>query len=161
MQRMKSLGKKLAVVLALVAIIATAVPGVFLNSAQAASPATGANILATARQYLGRPYVFGASGPRSFDCSGFVRYVYRQYGIYLPHSAATQSRYGDIVAKSNLKVGDLVFFSNTYKRGISHVGIYAGNNQIIHAFPGDGVTITSLSDRYLTSKYAFSTRLLR
>lgn len=162
MYKFLQLSKKIAVVFVLIAVFATAIPGyLLLNSAQAASATTGNNVLATARQYLGRPYVFGASGPSTFDCSGFTRYVYRQYGIYLPHSALAQSKYGTIVAKSALKVGDLIFFTNTYKPGISHVGIYAGNNLIIHAFPRKGVTIQSLSDRYLTSKYAFSTRVLR
>ena len=105
--------------------------------------------------------MFGATGPRSFDCSGFVRYVYRQHGIYLPRTAANQSRVGTSVSKRNLRQGDIVFFKNTYKAGISHVGIYVGNNRIIHAFPRKGVNVQSLSNSYLKAKYALVKRVLR
>lgn len=118
-------------------------------------------VVNTAYKYRGRPYVFGATGPRTFDCSGYVRYVFRQHGVYLPRTAAAQSRVGTTVSKKNLVAGDLVFFKNTYKRGISHVGIYVGNNRIIHAFPRKGVTVDPLSNSYLRAKYALSKRVLR
>ncbi len=162
MNKLTQFTKKIAIVLMLVVAVATAVPGLPLQgSAEAASTSTGYRLYLTSRRYLGRRYVFGATGPRYFDCSGFTRYVYRLYGVYLPRTAAAQSTRGSYVSKGNLRYGDLIFFRNTYKRGISHVGLYAGNNRIIHAFPRRGVTIDSLSNRYLRAKYAFSKRVLR
>ncbi len=160
MNKFLLVGKRIAVAFVLVVVFATAVPGL-QQTAEAASTSTGNRLYQTSRRYLGRPYVFGATGPRYFDCSGFTRYVYRLYGIYLPRTAAAQSTRGSYVSKSNLRYGDLIFFRNTYKRGISHVGLYAGNNRIIHAFPKRGVTIDSLSNAYLRAKYAFSKRVLR
>lgn len=154
--------KRIAVAFALVVVVATAVPGLQLqNTAEAATSSTGYRLYLSSRRYLGRPYVFGATGPRYFDCSGFTRYVYRLYGVYLPRTAAAQSTRGSYVSKSNLSYGDLIFFRNTYKPGISHVGLYAGNGRIIHAFPRRGVTIDSLSNSYLRAKYAYSKRVLR
>lgn len=133
-----------------------------VQPAQAATVTTRRRaVVSTAYRYRGRRYVFGATGPRTFDCSGYVRYVYRQHGVYLPRTAAAQSRVGATVSKRNLVAGDIVFFKNTYKRGISHVGIYVGNNRIIHAFPRKGVTVDSLSNAYLRAKYAGSKRVLR
>jgi peptidoglycan DL-endopeptidase CwlO len=95
-----------------------------------------------ALQYLGVPYVWGGSTPAGFDCSGLVMYVYAQLGIQLPHYAADQYLSGTPVSRSNLQPGDLVFFD-----GLSHVGIYIGNGQIVHApHIGDVVRISKLSD---------------
>ncbi|MFG1927536.1 C40 family peptidase [Cryptosporangium sp. NPDC048952] len=82
-------------------------------------------VQAAARQ-AGKPYVFGAAGPNSFDCSGLTRYVYKQFGKSLPHSATQQARYGKSVGKGAKKPGDLILFgSGSY---YSHAGIYAGGN---------------------------------
>jgi cell wall-associated NlpC family hydrolase len=90
---------------------------------------------------LGKPYVWGAGGPSSFDCSGLVSYVYAQVGVSLPHNAAAQYGYGTPVSYGDLQAGDLVFFS-----GLGHVGIYIGGGQFIHApHTGDVVKISSLS----------------
>ena len=89
----------------------------------------GARILAEAKRHTGALYLFGATGPRRFDCSGFTKYVYRKaVGRSLPHRANAQQRYGRAVAKSQKKVGDLIVFrSGSYGY---HVGIYAGNGYI-------------------------------
>ncbi|NLY54863.1 MAG: C40 family peptidase [Firmicutes bacterium] len=162
MKKIINLTKKFTVAFLLLVTITTVFPLGLLNNAVEAAPASKRQaVVNTAYRYRGRPYVFGATGPRTFDCSGFVRYVYRQHGIYLPRTAAAQSRVGTLVSRNNRALGDIVFFRNTYKRGISHVGIYVGNNRIIHAFPRKGVTVDSLSNSYLRAKYAYTKRVLR
>ncbi|MDZ4178432.1 MAG: NlpC/P60 family protein [Coriobacteriia bacterium] len=97
-----------------------------------------------ARQYLGAPYKWGASGPNSFDCSGFTSYVYRQVGVSLPHSSRAQIGVGQRVSRADLQPGDLVFFGSP----IHHVGIYVGGGSYIHApRTGDVVKVASLSRR--------------
>lgn len=103
-------------------------------------------LLATANSLLGTPYRWGGAAPGGFDCSGFIYYVYNQAGVSIPRTNTTG--YDAIsYAVSSPQVGDLVFFKNTYRPGISHMGIYIGNNSFIHA-GGDRVQITSLSDSY-------------
>ncbi len=90
-----------------------------------APSASGSSATGFAMKFVGYPYAWGGEGPGGFDCSGFTRYVYRQYGLNMPHSAAGQfnTAYGAIVSNAaDLQPGDLVFFANTYTRGISHVG---------------------------------------
>ena len=111
--------------------------------------ATGAQILAEAQKYLGTPYVYGGASPSGFDCSGFVYYVLKQFGYSPYRTPADQYRMGSYVAKSDLKVGDIVFFAGTYASGISHVGIYAGNGQFIHS--PNSRSVVSYAD--LTSGY--------
>lgn len=98
--------------------------------------ATGADVIRVARNQLGEPYVYGANGPSSFDCSGFTQYVYKQAaGISLPHNAAMQSKEGRSVSRSELKPGDLIF-GNAGGSGVQHVGIYEiynGKGYMIHA----------------------------
>ncbi|PKQ29874.1 MAG: hypothetical protein CVT60_03050 [Actinobacteria bacterium HGW-Actinobacteria-10] len=95
-----------------------------------------------ARRYLGAPYRWGASGPNSFDCSGFTMFVYSQVGVSLPHSSRAQYGSGQRVSRADLQPGDLVFFGSP----IHHVGIYVGGGAYIHApRTGDVVKISSLS----------------
>jgi len=104
--------------------------------------AARSEIMDIARRYLGAPYVWGASGPNSFDCSGFTMFVYRQVGVSLPHHSGSQIGYGQRVSRSDLQPGDLVFFGSP----IHHVGIYAGGGMYIHApHSGDVVRISSMS----------------
>lgn len=143
--------------------IAAVIAAVPLPTLAATSNGTrGDRVVQTALSYLGRPYVFGATGPRYFDCSGFSRYVmYRATGIRLPRTAYSQSRVGRLISKATLQKGDLVFFKNTYKAGVSHVGIALGNNRMVHAWPNGGVRIDSLSRSYLVAKYHSSRTVLR
>ncbi|RJQ42834.1 MAG: hypothetical protein C4534_09110 [Gaiellales bacterium] len=107
-----------------------------------APPATSGGAVSIAMQYLGVPYVWGGESPSGFDCSGLVKYVYGQMGVYLPHSAAAQHYAGTPISYSQLAPGDLVFFG----RPISHVGIYIGGGSMIHApFEGAVVSITGVS----------------
>ena len=103
--------------------------------------------------------MYGASGPNSFDCSGFAQYVYKQYGYYLNRTADAQAYNGWYVSKSELEPGDLVFF-NTSGNGIGHVGIYIGNDQFVHASTSrTGVIISSLNQSYYVSRYVTARRI--
>lgn len=113
------------------------------------SGATGSQILAEAKKYLGTRYVYGGASPSGFDCSGYVYYVLKQFGYSPYRTPADQYTMGTPVSKVNLQPGDIVFFAGTYASGISHVGIYAGNGQFIHA-PNSRSTV-SYSD--LTTGY--------
>lgn len=123
----------------------------------------GEEIAEFAKQYLGCPYVYGGSGPSSFDCSGFTMYVYKNFGIRLSHSATAQSKNGVYVAKEDLQPGDLVFFKDyETMNGIGHVGIYIGNGDFIHASSGTGYCVkvsTLLSGSYL-NRYETARRLV-
>lgn len=121
---------------------------------------TAGKIIETAKQYIGVPYLWGGTSPSGFDCSGFTYYVFRQHGITLNRNSASQYAHGSYVSKSNLQPGDLVFFQNTYREGISHVGIYIGNGQFIHASSSKGVTISELSNSYWASHYYGARRVI-
>ncbi len=121
--------------------------------------ATGDKIVATAKQYLGVPYLWGGTSPKGFDCSGFAQYVFKAHGISLPRTSKEQYKVGTAVSKANLKAGDLVFF-NTSGSGVSHLGIYVGNNQFIHASSSKGVVITSLGNSYWSARYLGARRVL-
>ena len=115
---------------------------------------TGDKIVAKAKQYLGVPYKWGGTDPSGFDCSGFVYYVLRSQGINVSRTQTAMYAQGTPVSKANLKPGDVVFFQNTYKAGLSHVGIYVGNGQFIHA-PSSGkvVSYANLNTDYYISHY--------
>ena len=109
--------------------------------------------------YLGVPYVFGGTSPYGFDCSGYVQYVFANAGVSLPRTADVQFEVGTPVSTAELVPGDLVFFS-TYTYGASHVGIYVGDGNFIHASSSQGVTISSLSQAYYSSRYIGARRIL-
>ena len=112
-----------------------------------------ARIVSFSKEYLGKPYVWGASSGKAFDCSGFTMYLFKKFNISLDHTATSQFNSGAKVEKSKLMPGDLVFFT-TYKAGPSHVGMYIGNNKFIHASSGeDKVTISSLDQNYYSKRY--------
>jgi cell wall-associated NlpC family hydrolase len=95
----------------------------------------------TAMAQRGKPYVWAASGPGSFDCSGLMAYAYAAAGVSLPHSSAMQARLGQAVSRDQLQPGDLVFFYSP----VSHVGMYIGNGQMVHApTSGDVVKVASI-----------------
>ncbi|MCI8399694.1 MAG: C40 family peptidase [Oscillibacter sp.] len=124
--------------------------------------AAAQEILTYAAQYLGAPYVYGGNGPNSFDCSGFTSYVYRHFGYKINRTASTQLQNGVSVPKDQLQPGDLVFFRNGGdSHPASHVGIYVGNNQYIHAASDTGVVeYRSLLTAANLKKYVGARRLL-
>lgn len=128
---------------------------------QNTSKVTGDDIVAFAKKYLNYKYVSGGSSPsKGFDCSGFTKYVYNHFGYTLSRTSKAQAKNGKEVAKSDLQPGDLIIFKNQSLTAIGHVGIYIGNNKIIHASePGVGVTITDMNasgynynKRYVTAR---------
>jgi cell wall-associated NlpC family hydrolase len=112
------------------------------------SPTAVVNI---AKKYLGVPYKFGGTSPRGFDCSGFIYYTHKKVGKILPRTAAQMYQKGKFVSISSLRPGDLLFFS-TYKKGPSHVALYIGKQQFIHA-ASKGVRIDRLSNPYWKKAY--------
>jgi len=106
----------------------------------------------TALRYLGVPYMWGGESFSGVDCSGFVQAVFRRNGIELPRTADAQFEVGRHVAGSGLQPGDLVFFQ-TYAEGASHVGIYLGDGQFVHASSSNGVRVDSMSESYYASRY--------
>jgi cell wall-associated NlpC family hydrolase len=105
----------------------------------------GETALAYAKKQLGKPYKFGATGPKSFDCSGLALMAWKSAGKTLPRTALQQSKVGKKIAKADLRIGDLVFF---YGPNPHHVGIYAGDGQVIHA-PSPGKKITYIKMSYM------------
>ncbi|WP_010632010.1 LysM peptidoglycan-binding domain-containing protein [Sporolactobacillus vineae] len=127
--------------------------------AQQAKAATSSSVVNLAQNGIGQKYVWGAN-----DCSGFTKKVFGQLGINLPHSSAAQASYGAPVSQANLQPGDLVFF-NTSGAGISHVGIYVGNNRMISAEnENTGVRATQIfnggASSYWAPKYVTARRVV-
>lgn len=113
-----------------------------------------------ALQYVGYPYVYGTAGPDTFDCSGFTYYVYAHFGYSLNRSSRDQVNNGVAVSKDQLQPGDLVFFS-TNGSYPTHVGLYIGDGNIVHAStPQDGVKISSLDTSYYVENYFAARRIL-
>jgi cell wall-associated NlpC family hydrolase len=110
--------------------------------------------------FLGTPYRRGGTSRHGLDCSGLVGAVYGEQGLELPRTAAEQFSQGTPVADGDLRPGDLVFFRDTYKRGISHVGIFVGDGRFIHAAGRrQGVIVSELARPYFRSRYAGARRL--
>lgn len=121
-------------------------------------------VLAMAKSLQGRPYVYGARGPKSFDCSGFVSYVYQKsVGINLPRVSRDQARFGKRVSRNELQPGDIVSFdTNGGNNGVNHVGIYLGDGRFIHASSARvmQVTIDSLNAKHYARSFMGGSRIL-
>ncbi len=120
------------------------------------------DIIKSARKYMGTRHRMGGTTKSGIDCSGLIMAALAENGIKISHNSEDQARYGEVILdKNKLKKGDFVFFINTYKTSkyITHVGIYIGNNQMIHTSSSKGVSITSLDNSYWKDKYIFGTRI--
>lgn len=105
------------------------------------------NVVSVAKKYIGTKYRYGGVSTSGFDCSGFIYYVFKQTGKSISRQTAA-GFYSKSKKVSSPKQGDLVFFSNTYKKGISHVGIYIGNGKMVSATSGSGVKIDGVKSGY-------------
>jgi hypothetical protein len=127
----------------------------------ASATASAADAVDYAVRLIGRPYVWGAEGPSSFDCSGLVQYVFGKTGIELPRRAITQSREGDPAGR-RLQRGDLVFFADDSRRSlVTHVGIYEGAGRMIDASKRAGrVQRDDLNDDFWAERFMFARRIV-
>ncbi len=119
-------------------------------------------VLLNAVSLKGVHYRYGGTSPETgFDCSGFVRYVFREAAnISLPHNARAISQIGNMIAPDQLQPGDLVFY-NTMKSAFSHVGIYLGNNRFIHApSSGGGIRVVDMDDAYWSKRFDGARRIM-
>lgn len=140
------------------------------------------NLVNNANKYVGTPYLWGGTTTKGFDCSGFVQRVYKDTGYAIPRSSKEMSIFGVLTTRPDLKVGDLLFFDTTdsipytintkdtslqyghdveagvKKNRVSHVGIYIGNDEMIHS--GDsGVKVVNLNSSYYKNRFLFARRV--
>jgi len=129
------------------------------------SPRLTKNIESKAKTLLGKPYVWGATGPNCFDCSGFTQKVYRTVGINLPRVSRSQAKVGELVRFNELQKGDMVFFDTTRKNigKVNHVGIYLEDGKFIHASSGNHkVVITSFDKkRFYKNHFLWGRRIIK
>lgn len=116
-------------------------------------------IIDEAKQWIGTPYQYGGESKNGADCSGFVMSVYQNAGIDLPRTSQQQFNYVQLINNFEREAGDLVFFKKNNK--IFHVGIYLGDNYMIHASSSKGVIIQSIDDNYFDDKFAGSGRIIK
>ncbi|MFM9280199.1 C40 family peptidase [Paenibacillus jiagnxiensis] len=145
------------------AVAAFEAPSVQAASATAVSQ--GQQVVNYGKQYMGTPYDFGATTAttKKFDCSSFMKHIFGHYGVNLPRTSAQQSKEGTYVSKSNLRAGDLVFFSSGSRangKNVTHVAVYAGNGKILHTYGSPGVTISDLNKGNWKRTYLFARRVL-
>ncbi len=129
----------------------------------ASSGNLGQQVADYAQQFLGRPYVWGGNGPNCFDCSGFTKFVYSHFGYILNRTATAQLSNGVAVSMAELQPGDLVFFYNgRVSTPVSHVGIYVGDGQFIHASTNSySVQFDSLYSSYYSSVFVYARRIFQ
>ena len=129
------------------------------GSSSATASSVGQQLVTYAKQFLGYPYVYGGASPSGFDCSGFMYYIYGQFGYKLYRGATSQLQNGRYVSFDELQPGDLVFFG--YGSTATHVGMYMGNGKFIHAEnSGTGVVISSLVEGYYVGRYLTARRIV-
>ena len=126
------------------------------SSKKSSSKVTGSDIIEYAKKFLGCKYVYGATGPKTFDCSGFTQFVYKHFGYSISRTSGSQRNDGKVIkSKSDLQLGDIVCFTG-------HVGMYVGNGNFIHAsHTGSDVKISSLNSSYYKNKFIQGTRILK
>lgn len=118
------------------------------------------NIERTAKSLLGTDYQYGANGPYQYDCSSFTKHVFEKQGIHLPRVSKEQAQRGQYVRAEQLKKGDLVFFDSKKSTQVSHVGIYLGKGDFIHASSAqDKVTISNLNSNYYSKHFKWGRRV--
>ncbi|MBP3709633.1 MAG: C40 family peptidase [Treponema sp.] len=160
--RIKEYGKAIFAGMIFIELCIAACASETLTVAQA--KATREKLVADAKTYLGIPYVSGAVGPAAFDCSGFIYFIARESAkVQLPRSAQVMYTRCTKITDDKIEIGDLLFFSASSSGSITHVSLYIGNNQIIHAAsdgPKTGVIISSRDERYWKTHYVGAGRFL-
>ena len=134
-----------------------------IDASEAVSSGSGSEVVDYAKQFLGCAYVYGGTSPRGFDCSGFVKYIYSNFGVTMNRTASAQMDNGTSVSMSELIPGDVVFFKKAGSNAsrASHVGIYIGGNQFIHASTArTGVIISDMNSAYYTTGFVGARRIL-
>ncbi|WP_434797824.1 C40 family peptidase [Terrisporobacter vanillatitrophus] len=131
-----------------------------IDAASKSSKST--KVVSFAKKQLGKKYVWGKSGPSTFDCSGFTYYVIKKTtGKSISRTSTAQSKQGKYVSRKNLKKGDLVFFATTGKGRVSHAGIYIGNKKFIHASSTKGkVVISSMASGHYYNTFVNGRRVI-
>ncbi|MEI3610745.1 C40 family peptidase [Pseudogracilibacillus sp. SO30301A] len=114
------------------------------------------SVIETAKSYMGTPYVWGGTSPNGFDCSGFIQFVYGQQDKIIPRTVNEIWNFSSPVDSPS--IGDLVFFE-TYQAGPSHLGIYLGNGDFIHAGSSSGVSVSNLNESYWETRYLGAKRI--
>ena len=118
-------------------------------------------VLETAFSKMGTPYIYGANGNGAYDCSSYVQFVYKKsINVNLPRVSYQQAEVGKKVSVNQLKAGDLVAFDTLGKNRISHIGIYIGNNQFIHASSGYKKVVVSQLEGYYAQKFKYGVKIL-
>ncbi len=120
-------------------------------------------LLTRAQSKLGDSYVYAATGPDHFDCSGFVYYLFKESGVTIPRSSLPQSKSGEKLTREEIQRGDILFF-DTHERGhVNHSGVYLGNGKFIHSSSGKayGVTISDLDKGFYKDKFRWGIRKLK
>jgi len=135
------------------------------TTAQAVATSKGTQVVNYGKTFMGTPYKFGASTSTTkvFDCSSFMKHIFKKYGVTLPRTSAAQAKVGKAVSKSNLKAGDLVFFSSGSRatgKNVTHVAVYMGNGKILHTYGKPGVTISNLNSGTWKNTYLKARRVL-
>ena len=134
-----------------------------VDAAEATASSKGQEIANFALTFVGYPYVYGGSSPKGFDCSGFTSYIYKQFGYSINRTASNQLDNGTAVSMDELQPGDLVFFkkSGSGSKRASHVGIYIGNGEFVHASTSTvGVIVSGMDEAYYTSGFVGGRRLV-
>ena len=133
-----------------------------VDAAEARNAGKGQEIADYALQFLGSRYVYGGSSPSGFDCSGFTSYVYKQFGYSINRTASDQLKNGVAVSRGELQPGDLVMFKKgSTSKAATHVGLYIGSGQFIHASTATvGVIISSLSESYYSTGFVGARRIV-
>ncbi|MCC3870069.1 C40 family peptidase [Terrisporobacter mayombei] len=158
---MKNFKRKLIALLLLVTMI-TPVLATPTQIDAASKSSKSTKVVSFAKKQLGKKYVWGNSGPSTFDCSGFTYYVIKKTtGKSISRTSTTQSKQGKYVSRKNLKKGDLVFFATTGNGRVSHAGIYIGNKKFIHASSTKGkVVISSMASGHYYNTFVNGRRVI-
>ena len=137
------------------------------QAAQRKSEKEAKELIKYAKQYINVPYSYGGTSPKGFDCSGYVQFVYKNFGYELPRTSQDQGKFGEKVDKKKLKTGDLVFFKgkNNKSKKVGHVGIVVnadkGKFDFIHASSSSGVKINNSELQYYKSRYVKARRIIK